>query len=231
MFICITDQWTIFPFNKTKKENIEICLFRGGAKLHKVQLEERPPPSIFFSHLSEVWSSFEVFARKNLFATSARIAAPLPCWRNLSIDGLTALACLYPRCILATLSTISLFVVWLFFLIPSSTSRTRSFSCFRPLSAEYCLTYGHSYVIVLSLFRPLTSIVVIFICSLLLLFVSFLPTLFIVFFKLSSKFLTYLFFLSHFMIFVKFFFIFSFLLLFIFQFIIHIILCTYKYNI
>lgn len=181
MFICITDQWTIFPFNKTKKENIEICLFRGGAKLHKVQLEEKPPPSIFFSHLSEVWSSFEVFARKNLFATSARIVAPLPCWRNLSIDGLTALACLYPRCILATLSTISLFVVWLFFLIPSSTSRTRSFSCFRPLSAEYCLTYGHSYVIVLSLFRPLTSIVVIFICSLLLLFVSFLPTLFIVF--------------------------------------------------
>lgn len=195
MFIRITDRWTIFPFNKTEKENIEICSFRGGAKLHKVQLEEKPPPSIFFSHLSEVWSSLQVFARKNLFATSARIVTPLPCRRNLSIDGLTALACLHPRCILATLSTISLFVVWLLFLIPSSTSRTRSFSCFRSLSTEHCLTYGHSYVIVLSLFRPLTSILVILICSLLLLFVSFLPTLFYRFSKLSSKFFAYLFFI------------------------------------
>lgn len=42
---------TIFPFNEKERKRIQIYLPfpRRVAKLHKVQLEGRPPPSIFFS--------------------------------------------------------------------------------------------------------------------------------------------------------------------------------------
>lgn len=218
------DRWTILPLRDRERyiERQRSTVFPlRGAKLHKVQVEESFPSPLFFSHLSGV--TLGVFARKDLFATSARIVAPLPRRRNLSIDALTALACLHPRYILAPVSTVSLFVVWLLFLFPLLCHVCALFLVF-----DYSLfnTVSHMYGHSLLHYCTLVVLSIEFFCNSHFFFLSLVRSIFLhsVFFffiivSLWNFILWYLlcerisFFLSYFMIFVKcLLFLFSFLL-------------------
>lgn len=208
------DRWTILPLRDRERyiERQRSTVFPlRGAKLHKVQVEESFPSPLFFSHLSGV--TLGVFARKDLFATSARIVAPLPRRRNLSIDALTALACLHPRYILAPVSTVSLFVVWLLFLFPLLCHVCALFLVF-----DYSLfnTVSHMYGHSLLHYCTLVVLSIEFFCNSHFFFLSLVRSIFLhsVFFffiivSLWNFILWYLlcerisFFLSYFMIFVK----------------------------